>query len=76
MQIPFSLMFLQYTERLSDKFQFIQQIKKPGCFHSLAFAFWGYQRAETYLCSVLRTAPGPAYSSATMPSIFSPRPSA
>ena len=28
----------------------------------------------TYLCSVFRTAPGPAYSSFTMPSSFSPRP--
>ncbi len=28
----------------------------------------------TYLCSVRRTAPGPAYSSFTMPSSFSPRP--
>lgn len=33
-----------------------------------------HQRAETYLCRVLRTAPGPAYSSAAMLSIFSPRP--
>lgn len=33
-------------------------------------------RAETYLCRVLRTAPTPAYSSAAMPSIRSPRPAA
>ena len=47
----------------------------PGALPAYGRAF-AAQRTETYLCRVFRTAPGPAYSSAAMPSMRSPSPAA